>query len=599
MSAKVDRSKFDLSHEVKTTMEFGKLTPIFFQEVVPNDIIKVSTSSLIRFLPLVRPYLHRVNFKLSYFYVPWRLVCKDWVEILTNPDTLLKTPNIKDFWKVTAPVELTGNTLFDYFGINSHDRKIMPENLRKMSAMPFMAYHLIYNYFFRDPLLDTEYKDEMKPDDLAKVTSPFALYNVNWTKDYFTSAYTTTQYGTEVDIDLDGNNTIKVNELRLAERLQRWKEKVLLAANRYISYMGLMHKADPRDYSLARPKFLGSIHKSLNVSDVDQMVGTDAEPLGNVAGKSLTVLGDDGFKASFDEHGIVLGLATIMPETSYSAGVPRIFLEKEDSFGFYNPLFASLAMQEVLPMEVNAGADSDTAWAYQGRYEDLKTRYNIVCGEFTHALKPWHFGRNITEEHFGNNFVRCYPSLDPFAYRGYLIDDIKVVKSSDSRTIVVFFGAKENWLKIYEKSPELKASNQFSEESIIHAINSPMSNMIQAVQYKPAGGIFDFATISKNSPMTNSSTTVYPIRYNMETVVNKFRQVDGEAPDDYGIWKPGQQKSTTPAWILDKSDIHGQSSLTYKSYKDLYGEVGAQVLSVHYHEVDAYRPMPYNSGLIV
>ena len=60
-------SVFDLSHEQKLSASFGKLYPIFLQEIIPGDKFRVSTEIMLRMSPLVAPIMHRVNVYTHFF----------------------------------------------------------------------------------------------------------------------------------------------------------------------------------------------------------------------------------------------------------------------------------------------------------------------------------------------------------------------------------------------------------------------------------------------------------------------------------------------------------------------------------------------------
>ena len=81
---KPKKNNFDLSHEVKMTGNMGYLMPCFIQDVIPGDSFKVDTQQLVRFSPLLAPMMHNVDFKLDYFFVPYRLVWDEWKDFITG-----------------------------------------------------------------------------------------------------------------------------------------------------------------------------------------------------------------------------------------------------------------------------------------------------------------------------------------------------------------------------------------------------------------------------------------------------------------------------------------------------------------------------------
>ena len=61
------RNIFNLSHQVKMTMNMGKLVPFICDEVVPGDKFRVSSDVMIRFAPMLAPVMHHVNVYCHYF----------------------------------------------------------------------------------------------------------------------------------------------------------------------------------------------------------------------------------------------------------------------------------------------------------------------------------------------------------------------------------------------------------------------------------------------------------------------------------------------------------------------------------------------------
>ena len=192
---KPNKNKFDLSREAKLTCNMGQLVPCFIQDVIPGDSFKVNTQQLLRFSPLLAPAMHRIDLKLDYFYVPYRLVWDEWKDFITGgedgndlpsyPRINVNETNIGYFNK---------GTLQDYLGIPTPESGAL-NNINSqvdfdLSVLPQRAYQLIYHEYFRDQNVGTEYEQHRysgyhNSTDNADVME---LRNTNWEKDYFTSA---------------------------------------------------------------------------------------------------------------------------------------------------------------------------------------------------------------------------------------------------------------------------------------------------------------------------------------------------------------------------------------------------------------------------
>ena len=144
------RSKFDLSFEHKTTLNAGKLVPVCVQEILPGDSLRINQTSLIRFASsLVTPLMDNCELKFEWFFVPNRLVWKNWERMMgqqDEPDDSIDylVPSIKNF-------NTNGDGFFRY---------LLPPGvgLEFVNILPLRAYAKIYNDWYRDENLCGSYK---------------------------------------------------------------------------------------------------------------------------------------------------------------------------------------------------------------------------------------------------------------------------------------------------------------------------------------------------------------------------------------------------------------------------------------------------------
>lgn len=202
----ISRSRFDRSASLKTSFNAGDVVPFFLEEVLPGDTFSVDTSKVVRMQTLLTPMMDNVYLDTYYFFVPNRLVWNHWKEFCGEntesawiPETEYSMPQI------TAPANTgwTVGTLADYFGI--------PTGVPNLSvcALPFRAYALIMNEWFRDqnlqdplvvPLDDSTVAGVNTGTfvtDVAKGGKPFIAAKYH---DYFTSALPSPQKGPDVSI---------------------------------------------------------------------------------------------------------------------------------------------------------------------------------------------------------------------------------------------------------------------------------------------------------------------------------------------------------------------------------------------------------------
>ena len=212
----MSRSTFDRSSSVKTSFNAGDIVPFFLEEVLPGDTFNVKSSKVVRMQTLLTPMMDNVYLDTYYFFVPNRLVWKHWKEFNGEntesawiPETTYEVPQI------TAPAG-TGwvvGTIADYFGIPTGVPGL------SVSALPFRAYALIMNEWFRDQNLSDPL---VVPDDDATVsgvnTGTFVSdvakggkpYIAAKYHDYFTSCLPSPQKGPDVNIPVADASTFAV-----------------------------------------------------------------------------------------------------------------------------------------------------------------------------------------------------------------------------------------------------------------------------------------------------------------------------------------------------------------------------------------------------
>lgn len=443
-------SKFQLNNEIKTSFEIGQVVPFFWRDTVPGDIFRNNTNLSIRFMPLIAPVMHKLDIHAHYYFVPYRLLDKNYRDIVSKPESPLVSKSLYDLGITPSKEILHEDNLLRAFGIHSKDGKL-PHEAQKLCSQYFLrAYHLIYNYFYRHELLDDDYIDDMTSDDLDKMG--LKLLEIGKARhgfDYFMSNLPTTQYGTMVELDMDGNGHIRVDEMRLAEKLQYFKERLLTRARgRYKNFLQEFFGVSPTNLELQQPLYLGGNSQMLQVSDIDQTASYEIDkvvsPLGSQAGKINNDRYGFNFKYKAEEHGIILGLCYVLPRASYIGGVPREFI-KPDFYSFYNPTFAHLGMQETFGMELSA--DRKDTFGYNERYAELKYSKDVIAGDFA-KLSSWHFGIDLRNEQLSKDFVHVNTDNQPFAVKSYKdrpdIDfrgdfEFTTLRSKDGNEIFQFF----------------------------------------------------------------------------------------------------------------------------------------------------------------
>ena len=245
-------NKFDLSHDKMLTAQMGKLYPVLCQEMVPGDRFRVQSDMMCRTVPLVSPAFGSLKAYIHYFFVPNRLLWNGWEQFITGgedgentfvPPYVTYSDFIRDihnFYGVSSNIGL--GLLGDYFGLPISDT-FETSNLTPVSLLPFRAYALIWNEYYRDQNVDNEIDIEFEVGGRIPLGSSSSsvyafdyhrlLRSRRWLKDYFTSALPTPQRGPDVTLPIAGQANVVLSETNNAGRFVAPNGASMAPPNRY------------------------------------------------------------------------------------------------------------------------------------------------------------------------------------------------------------------------------------------------------------------------------------------------------------------------------------------------------------------------------
>lgn len=444
---KLDKNVFDLSHDVKMTGNMGNLIPALTLECVPGDTHTLGCDAMVRLAPLLAPVMHRMDFTMHYFFVPHRLTWSEW-EDFCNPELMVTPP----YFTIDGSETSAQETFMDYMGVppwSSIPGAGTPVNI---NALPFAAYQMIYNEYYRDENLVAEVPYELTGGSNSKADF-FVMRKRAWEHDYYTSCLPFAQKGATVDIPLgdvtlkqswntygaptmvdianvppptnpviqttgagsgftvggiataiDPDGTLEVSpttitDLRRAFKLQEFLEANARGGTRYTEWIKSIFDENTGDARLNRPEYITGVKSPIVVSEVLNTTGeTGGLPQGNMAGHAVNVTTGKNGKYHVKEHGYIIGIMSVMPKTAYQQGIPKTFL-KQDLFEYYIPQFAHIGEMAVINHEVYAyQANGEDEFGYIPQYADYKYMPCRVAGEFRNSLSYWHLGRIFSSQ---------------------------------------------------------------------------------------------------------------------------------------------------------------------------------------------------------
>jgi hypothetical protein len=453
--AEIPRSTFDRSHGLKTTFDADWLIPIYVDDVMPGDTFRMNANFMGRLSTPLHPIMDNMFLETFFFFVPYRLVWDDFKKFhgeRVNPD---------DSIDYTVPVlassslAVTAGSLHDYMGLPQTN-----VYRSEVSALPFRAYNLIWNEWFRDQNLQ---------DSVTVRTYGGNDNSVNYTllkrgkrHDYFTSSLPSPQKGASVQLPLGSlapvtgatgsasvinsslgtevnllqsttNNNVlihtskigttqqlyadlgdataaTINDLRLAFQTQRLLERDARGGTRYNELIRAHFGVTVPDFRIQRPEYIGGGSSMVNVTPVANTAGQSGDYVGQL-GAMGTVSGSHDWTYSAVEHGVIIGLANVRGDITYSQGLER-YWTKSTRYDFYYPVLAQIGEQAVLGKEIYySGTGNDDVFGYQERYAEYRYKPSRLTGLFsplaTGSLDSWHLSEEFsTRPALGSTFIQ-------------------------------------------------------------------------------------------------------------------------------------------------------------------------------------------------
>lgn len=420
---KPKRNMIPLNYQNLLTTSFGKLTPAFLEECIPGDIFRIRTEIFTRFQPLLSPVMDRANVSLHFFFVPSRILYKDFYSFLTGEDDQAVVPYAEISQLETAQAIIAADLQRDSYVGQLSDYLNLPTDKVKTAKTPFsllpvLAYQRIWYEYYRDEnlqdaddilqIMEDFYNHGGRPSDDNTLVKLLSLHYRSYKKDYFTSALPFAQKGDDVLLPLQdspiftqisnaytgahdlsavfssSNRTSdylagsqsatlyadnrslapSINDIRTSFRVQELVERNARGGTRQQEFNFAHFGVYGKDSRLQRPEYIGGSTTPIQISEVLSQAalskpGEQDYGLGQLGGHAVSAGVCGTKKYRVTEHGYIMGIISVMPHASYFQGLPR-FYSHLDKYDFFFPTLANLGEQEIKQKELFVGSLTDT-----------------------------------------------------------------------------------------------------------------------------------------------------------------------------------------------------------------------------------------------
>lgn len=447
------KSGFDKSFQNLFTGTVGTIIPILTDELIPNTTVHLKAAISAALPPLASDTFMRCKLKYAAFFCPTRLLFKGYEKWLTNngdaTSTYIAIPKLvlpNTIWtsdgdvgdKARKRMKYIGpGSLADYLGCKvtesyvNNSKKETRTDLN-LNALPFMAYHRIYNDWFRNALVQKDiYKDEYKGytnsgfsistsqylcpdavssrmkfgDNAEKFEDGVFLHELrqaNFGYDVFTSASPQAQAGegqaVGVEIGDQSNGSFTIAALRAANSLQLFQERNAICGPRLVDYVKAHYGANLSDGVAQRPILLGKGSFDMYSKGIYQTSPNDENgtydtqnPFGSVGARYGSAYADgtstliDSFTCQ--EPGYLMVLCWLSPKVTYSTGLdPILYRYDNDSpTDLANPLLQNTGNEPIPQVLLDGSQIADNTvranvFGYTERYGFWKDKCDEVHG---------------------------------------------------------------------------------------------------------------------------------------------------------------------------------------------------------------------------
>lgn len=245
-----------------------------------------------------------------------------------------------------------------------------------------------------------EFEGQYYPSNGADITDPLS---------------TSTGVGAYLDV-IGDTSTLSIANLRAAFAYDKMLRLSVAAGDGDYGSQIRAHYGFNAVHDDWKSQFIGGCTAPVNISEVLTTATTEQAPTGDIYGKGAS-FNQGTFSFDTREHGIIIGILSIVPEADYQSSMLDKFNTKFSREEYFQPEFADLGKQPIVSTELEllSGTDVriDKVLGFVPRYMEYKTAVDKVHGQFASggSLSAWSAPRNNPAIDTGADYAFTSTSL--------------------------------------------------------------------------------------------------------------------------------------------------------------------------------------------